>query len=99
MHLLGRDQSKYDPRFCQPCERFEHPGGAEIVLTMLFADVRGSTELAERLASRAGAGEILISDATYSAAGLHFENLEYRQMNLKGKSEPIGVRVLRVAPA
>ena len=207
MHLLGRDQSRYNPRFCQKCEVFEHPGGAEVPLTMLFADVRGSTTLAEqmsasefsrlinrfytvathvliqtdamvdrllgdeaiglylpgfagsehprraieaaqellrltghrdskgpwlpvgigvhtgmafvgvvgdekstadftalgdnvnitaRLASSAAAGEILISDASYSASRLKLENLEHRQMELKGKSEPIGVRVLQV---
>jgi adenylate cyclase len=208
MHLLGRDQSKYNPRFCQPCEKFEHPGGAEVVITMLFADVRGSTKLAEqmsalefsrlinrfytvathvmvqtdalvdrlmgdeaiglyipgfagpehpqrameaaqdllrltghrdsrgpwlpvgvgihtgtafvgvvggedspadftalgdnvnitaRLASEAGTGEILISEAAYSAANLNFGDLERRQMELKGRSEPIGVRVLRMS--
>lgn len=207
MHLLGRDQSKYNPRFCQPCEKFEHPGGAEIPLTMLFADVRDSTKRAEqmsarefsqlinrfytvathvmiqtdalvdrlmgdeaiglyipgfagpdhprraveaaqdllnltghhdprgpwlpvgvgihtgpafvgvvggedhpmdftalgdnvnitaRLASEAGPGEILISEASYAAANLNREDLEHRQMELKGKSEPIIVRVLRV---
>ena len=52
MRLIGRDQSKYNPRFCMPCEKFEHPGGAEIVLTMLFADVRGSTTLAEQISAR-----------------------------------------------
>ncbi len=51
MRLLGRDQSKYNPRFCVPCETFEHPGGAEIVLTMLFADVRGSTAMAEHMSA------------------------------------------------
>lgn len=51
MHLMGRDQSKYNPRFCQPCEKFEHPCGAEIPLTMLFADVRGSTKLAEQMSA------------------------------------------------
>jgi adenylate cyclase len=207
MHLLGRDQSKYNPHFCQPCEKFDHPGGAEVPLTMLFADVRGSTQLAEqmsalefsqlinrfyivathvlvqtdalvdrlmgdeaiglyipgfagpqhprraieaaqellkltghrdpkgpwlpvgvgihtgpafvgvvggedspadftalgdnvnitaRLASEAGPGEILISEAVYVAANLNREDLERRQMELKGKNEPIGVRVLRV---
>jgi adenylate cyclase len=207
MHLLGRDQSRYNPRFCQKCEVFEHPGGAEVPLTMLFADVRGSTQLAEqmsarefsrlinrfytvashvfiqtdamvdrlmgdeaiglyipgfagpehprkaieaaqdllrltghrdakgpwlpvgvgvhtglafvgvvgdesstadftalgdnvnitaRLASEAGTGEILISEASYSAAGLKWEGLERRQLELKGKSEPIAVHVLRV---
>jgi len=49
MHLAGRDQSRYNPRYCEKCERFEHPGGAVIVLTMLFADVRGSTTLAEQM--------------------------------------------------
>jgi adenylate cyclase len=208
MHLMGRDQSKYNPRYCQPCEKFEHPGGAEVVITMLFADIRGSTTLAEqmsarefsrlinrfysvathvliqadamvdrlmgdeaiglfipgfagpehprraieaaqellnltghrdpkgpwlpvgvgvhtgpayvgvvgdagatqdftalgdnvnitaRLASEAGPGEILVSDSSYSAAQMGVEGLEHRQLDLKGKSEPIGVYVLRVA--
>ena len=49
--LFGRSQSLSDPRFCVPCFRLarEHPGGAEIEITMLFADVRGSTTLAEDL--------------------------------------------------
>ena len=208
MHLLGRDQSRYNPRFCEKCKAFEHPGGAEITLSMLFADVRGSTALAEqmgarefsrlinrfysvashvliqsdamvdrligdeaiglfipgftgqehprraieaaqellrltghldskgpwipvgvgvhtgtafvgvvgeeesamdftalgdsvnitaRLASEAGSGEILISDAAYSASNAALEHLEHRQLELKGKTEPIGVHVLRVA--
>ena len=207
MHLLGRDQSRYNPHFCVKCEVWEHPGGAEVNLTMLFADVRGSTTLAEkmsvrefsqlinrfykvathvliqtdalvdrlmgdeaiglyipgfagpehprkaieaaqellhltghrdskgpwlpvgigvhtgpafvgivggeespadftalgdnvnitaRLASSAGAGEILISEAAYSSADLNLENLEHRQMELKGKMESVGVHVLRV---
>ena len=208
MHLVARDQSKYNPRFCQPCEKFDHPGGAEVPLTMLFADVRGSTRLAEqmsarefsqlinrfykvathvlvqtdalvdrlmgdeaiglfipgfagpehprraieaaqdllkltghrdpkgpwipvgigihtgpafvgvvgevgttqdftalgdnvnitaRLASEAGPGEILISDALYEAANLDREDLERRQLELKGKSELTGVRVMRLS--
>jgi adenylate cyclase len=207
MRMIGRQQSKYNPRFCVPCEKFEHPGGAEIVLTMLFADVRGSTALAEqmspaefsrlmnrfysvatrvlvgadamvdrllgdeaiglfipgfvgqeharraieaaqqllkltghqdpkaswlpvgvgihtglayvgvvgeedspkdftalgdnvnitaRLASKAGAGEILISDAAYAHSRMELGSLEHRQLELKGKSEATGVHVLRV---
>jgi adenylate cyclase len=207
MHLFGRDPSRYNPRFCEKCKVFEHPGGAEVPLTMLFADVRNSTTLAEqmsardfsrlinrfytvasrvliqtdamvdrllgdeaiglyipgfagpqhplkaieaaqellrltghadsrgpwlpvgigvhtgsayvgivggeqstmdftalgdnvniaaRLASEAGPGEILVSDAAYSAASLDLGDPERRQMELKGKSESIGVRVLRV---
>ena len=207
MHLMGRDQSRYNPRFCEKCKVYEHPGGAEVTLTMLFADVRGSTTLAEqmsarefsrlinrfytvathvliqtdalvdrlmgdeaiglyipgfagaehprkaieaaqdllkhtghrdpkgpwlpvgvgihtgpafvgvvggdehpadftalgdnvnitaRLASQAGTGEILISEAAYSASKLNLGDLERRQMELKGKSESIEVRVLHV---
>jgi adenylate cyclase len=51
MHLLGRDQSRLNPRYCANCERYEHPGGAEVVLTMLFADVRGSSTLAESMST------------------------------------------------
>ena len=208
MHLMGRDQSRYNPRFCEKCRVFEHPGGAEVILTMLFADVRGSTALAERmsprefsqlinrfykvathvliqtdalvdrlmgdeaiglyvpgfagpehprkaidaaqellrltghqdargpwlpvgigihtgpafvgvvgaeeestadftalgdnvnitarLASSAGAGEILVSEAACTASRLDTYGLEYRQLELKGKSEPFSVRVLGV---
>ena len=209
MRLIGRKQSKYNPRFCQPCDSFEHPGGAEIVLTMLFADVRGSTSLAEqmstmefsqlmnrfykvasqvliktdalvdrllgdeviglyipgfagqehsrraieaaqelldltghrnnkgpwlpvgvgihtgsayvgvvgsdkeaptdftalgdnvnitaRLASQAGTGEILISNAAYAASHLDLGDLEHRKLELKGKSEKTEVRVLQIS--
>jgi adenylate cyclase len=51
MHLIGRDQSRFNPRYCEDCERYERPGGAEVVLTMLFADVRGSSDLAERMSA------------------------------------------------
>ena len=207
MHMMGRDQSRFNPRYCEPCEQFEHPGGAEVVLTMLFADVRGSTNLAAkmsalefsrlinrfysvatdvlvktdamvdrligdevvglfipgmagpehprraiqaaqslldltghrdpmgpwvplgvgihtgvafvgvvggsesrpkdftalgdnvnitaRLASLAGAGEIIISDAAYTASGLELGRVEQQQLEIKGKSEPIGVWMLR----
>ncbi len=48
-----------------------------------------------RLASQAGEGEALLSEAAYAAAGLDFGRLEQRRLELKGKSEPVGVRVLR----
>ncbi len=51
MHLIGKDQSRFNPRYCEQCERYEHPGGAEVVLTMLFADVRGSSVLAEKMSA------------------------------------------------
>ena len=208
MHLIGRDQSRYNPRYCEACERFEHPGGAEVVLTMLFADVRGSTDLASRmspaeysklinrfyitatevlvnadamvdrlvgdeavglfvpgfsgpqhprkavqaarnllrltghgdpdgpwipvgigvhtglayvgvvgasedspkdftalgdsvniaarLAAQAAAGEILVSDATYTSASFDLGDAEHQQIEVKGKNEPIGAWALRV---
>ena len=54
LKLSGRGPSKGNPRFCNACEVWarNHPGGAEIELTLLFADVRGSTRLAEDLRPR-----------------------------------------------
>ncbi len=209
MNMIGREQSRFNPRFCQSCEILEGPGGAEIVLSMLFADVRGSAALAEqmsaldfsqlinrfyvtatdvlvqtdamvdrligdevvglyipamagqehprkaieaaqkllqrtghldpkgpwlpvgvgvhtglafvgvvggagdsptdftalgdnvniaaRLASKANPGEILISDAAHTASGLDLGNLERLELELKGKQEPIGVRLLQIS--
>ena len=54
-----------------------------------------NVNITARLASRAGSGEVLISDAAYTAAGLNLGNLEQRQLELKGKSELISVRVLK----
>jgi adenylate cyclase len=48
-----------------------------------------------RLSSQAGEGEALVSEAAYAAAGLDFAGVEQRQLALKGKSEPVGVRVLK----
>jgi adenylate cyclase len=56
-----------------------------------------SVNTTARLASKAASGEVLISEAAYYAAGLDLGNLEERQLELKGKSEPVRVRVLRVA--
>lgn len=64
---------------------------------MDFTALGDNVNITARLASQAGTGEILISEAAYSAAHLDLENLERRQMDLKGKSERIGVHVLRVA--
>lgn len=49
--LQGTRKSAKNPRFCAACYAFtsQFPGGAEIELTMLFVDVRGSTSLAERM--------------------------------------------------
>lgn len=49
--LLGKRPSNNGPLLCNHCEKRirENPGGAELELTMLFADVRGSTALAETM--------------------------------------------------
>ena len=51
LKLTGRRPAKYNPHFCNACEVWSsaHPGGAVIDLAVLFADVRGSTGLAESL--------------------------------------------------
>lgn len=50
--VFGRRPLAANPRLCSNCEDFarKYPGGAEIELSMLFADVRGSTALAESMA-------------------------------------------------
>jgi adenylate cyclase len=51
LKLTKKGPSPGNPRFCNSCELFakEHPGGAELELSLLFADVRGSTRLAEEV--------------------------------------------------
>lgn len=50
--LFGRDRSELNPQFCNICEDYvkKHQGGAEVEMAMLFADIRGSTELSEQMA-------------------------------------------------
>jgi adenylate cyclase len=49
--LFYSRQSTKNPRYCTACDAFntKFPGGAEIELTMLFVDVRGSTTIAEQM--------------------------------------------------
>ncbi|MGH8872580.1 MAG: adenylate/guanylate cyclase domain-containing protein, partial [Acidimicrobiia bacterium] len=51
LKLTGKAPASGNPLFCNSCEIWisKHPGGAEIEMTLLFADVRGSTHLAEDL--------------------------------------------------
>ena len=49
MSTVGKAPWPKNPRYCGACFRFlsSHRGGAEIACSMLFADVRGSTTMAE----------------------------------------------------
>jgi adenylate cyclase len=53
MRLIGKRQSDKSPNICNGCYTFlaDHHGGAEIECTMLFADIRGSTTLAEGMST------------------------------------------------
>ncbi len=52
---FDRRPSNLNPNLCTECERFarHYQGGAEIELSLLFADVRGSTSLAESMSPTA----------------------------------------------
>jgi adenylate cyclase len=49
MRVLGRRPSLANPHLCTACQNalIKYHGGAEVTGTMLFADVRGSTSMAE----------------------------------------------------
>jgi adenylate cyclase len=49
MRLIGKTPSDKNPNWCGACFKFmtDHHGGAEIECTLLFADIRGSSALAE----------------------------------------------------
>lgn len=53
MRMIGKRQSDKSPKMCTGCYTFltQHHGGAEIEASFLFADVRGSTTLAEGMSS------------------------------------------------
>lgn len=55
-----------------------------------------AVNVAARLASQAAAGEVVISESAALKAGLDTTNLEKRTLELKGKSEPMDVWVMRV---
>jgi adenylate cyclase len=49
--VFNRGRSNLNPQFCSVCEDYvkKNQGGAEVEMSMLFADVRGSTALSERM--------------------------------------------------
>lgn len=51
MRLIGKRPSTGNPNFCNSCDVFmiRHHGGAEVEMSLIFADIRGSTALAETM--------------------------------------------------
>jgi adenylate cyclase len=49
--VFGKQRSDLNPRYCNMCDQAarKFPGGAEVEMAMLFADVRGSTALSEKM--------------------------------------------------
>src|SRR5688500_759921 len=49
MRLIGKRPSDGNPNVCNSCQKvmIKHHGGAEVTSSMLFADIRGSTAMAE----------------------------------------------------
>jgi class 3 adenylate cyclase len=52
---------------------------------------------AARLASRAAAGEIIVSEQALKQAGIDGSELESRSLELKGIREPVLVRVMHAS--
>lgn len=83
------------------------PVGAGVHVGRVFVGVVGSDEgvtditalgdpmnATARLASAAAAGEVLVSEEACTAAEVDYSGLESRKLNLKGRQEPLTVRVL-----
>lgn len=68
MRAIGKRRSGQNPTVCTSCFRHvrEHRGGAEIEMSLLFADIRGSTTIAEGMAPTTYRA---LLDRFYQAAG------------------------------
>jgi adenylate cyclase len=69
--------------------------GAEGTVTDIAA-LGHSVNLTARLSSAAGSGEALISEAACRASGLDLDHLDRRQVALRGHTESLDVRVMRI---
>jgi adenylate cyclase len=61
-----------------------------------IAVLGSAANLCARLSSKAAAGEILISEESVRSGKLDVEGLETRSFELKGVSQPVSVRVMKV---
>jgi adenylate cyclase len=59
-----------------------------------FTALGDAVNVAARLASAAGPGELLVTDAAARAAGTAGVDVEHRRVNLRGRTEPVEVMVL-----
>jgi adenylate cyclase len=73
-------------------------GAVGLVHARDFTALGDAVNVAARLASAAGAGEVLVSEEAHAQAGHDLGEMETRRLELKGKTEPIDVRVARVGP-
>jgi adenylate cyclase len=73
-------------------------GGAEGTVSDITA-LGDNVNVAARLASMAAPGEALISEVAYAAGGVHLGELDRRELELRGRSETVPARVLRVSAA
>jgi adenylate cyclase len=72
-------------------------GGVDGVMD--FTALGDAVNVASRLGSEAGAGELLISDATARAANLPTDGLVQRRLELRGRAEPLNVWAEQVSGA
>lgn len=61
-----------------------------------IAVLGSAANMCARLSSKAGAGEILISEESVKFGNLDVARLESRSLELKGVSQPVSVRVMKV---
>jgi adenylate cyclase len=73
--------SRFNPLYCNVCDDFakKYQGGAEVPVTMFFADIRGSTALAEKIEPKAFSELInhfyVVSTRVLSQTGAMIEKL------------------------
>ncbi len=79
MRLVGKRQSRSSPNMCNSCERelVKRRGGAEVDGSLLFADIRGSTALAERVTP--GEFKALLHDGNRVCGGARWHRRQVRR--------------------